>query len=243
MIVKSLYNGKNYFWVKIPRTGTVSYEQLFLKEFCSFENAIVHNHVPFFSEHKKCGAPKKIHGGFSVVRNPTTRFISAMKYLSKQWHRTEFPIHQKNTVRICEFCREVTVTPLEDNRDKHNFVKFFDNENTFYDLLYSTFDKNCELKPGVTLADAFQTKDPAFVKSMFITQTRFSYHPSVKIFKYENLPEFNSWVESFLGYDTSELKQMNSSKDGHLTIDVSTTKFKNLVKHLYYDDFKVFGYT
>jgi len=241
MIVKSLHNEKSYFWVKVPRTGTMSYEQLFFPELYSPENSVIHQHVPFFNMHKSCGNPKKISGGFSVVRDPIDRFISSVKYLSMKRNLFK-PKNKKNYIQICQFCGEVTVFPFKENTDMINFVDFLKDEKTFYDFIYSIFDKNCELKPGLNLYDSFQTKHTGLIESIFLTQTRLSYHPKVKIFKYENLSEFNSWIESFLGYDTTKLTQVNSSKEWSINIDVTTKKFKDLVRYLYHDDFQVFGY-
>lgn len=246
MIVTSLIDEKKYFWVKVPRTATHSYEKLFFPELHSDDKYVFHLHAPF-SDFKLAACKNKpnIEGGFSLIRHPIDKFISGLKYLKMK--REDVPPTTIN-VSVCEFCGEI-IEMKNDERFKTSyeenlkFVDFLKDENTFYDFMYSYFDKNCNPKYSYTLEDIFQTENVSFVKSMFVTQTKFAYHPKVKIFQYENLKEFNSWIESTLGYSTSNLGKINSSKNVTLNIDVTTQKFKDLVKYLFNDDFKIFGYT
>lgn len=254
MIITSVKNSSKYFWVKIPRTATTSYERLFFPDLTS-EDVVEHLHIPFYNKqnHIICPAPQKFVHGFSVVRHPVQRFISLIRHLNRS--RLKIPSLQdkKSLVNICQYCGEVTRTSLDDSEvlkkyitnvnSSRSFVNFLENEDVFYDFLYSTFYKNCELKNGLNLQEVFQTENHRLINAVFVTQVYMAYHPKVKIFRYENLPDFNSWIETTLGYNTSYLQNLNQTRGTHeVNIDVTTNKFKELVKYLFEDDFKLFGY-
>lgn len=243
MIVKSLLDNKTYFWVKVPRTATHSYEKIFFPTID--QTKIIHLHTPYSSlKESLCKNKPEVEYGFGVVRNPYLRFVSALKYI-KSKHKNLNEMDDIDTlISICQFCGETTIVDKQKylSSTDRNFVNFLENEEIFYDFAYSYLDKNCMLKSGYTWDTILQTESPGLVSTMFKTQTFFIYHPKVKIFKYENLEEFNTWIEHTLGYSTNTLGTLNSSKDTQLNIDVTTKKFKDLVRYLFHDDFKLFDY-
>lgn len=245
MIVSSLLNSEKYFWVKVPRTATQAYEKIF------FPNRDVntfypHYHLPYRQIVQYCGTPTPVVGGFTVIRHPLARFISALQYIQqKKNNRTELLKKIESYEKymdICEYCEKETVaekSSILKRIDGYEFPNFLTDENTFYDFIYDNFDKNCQYKNNV--GDVFGSG--SFVKSFFVTQTYFAYHPKVKTFQYENLSSFNNWISNTLGHDVLNLEKKNSAADVPLSIDTTTTKFKNLVQYLFHDDFKVFHYT
>lgn len=242
MIVNSLINNKNYFWVKVPRTATRSYEKLFFPEFNDTNTAVLHLHSPYYlSKQAQCKNKPEVVGGFGLVRNPYERFISSLRYLKLQRKKTTDIDNEYKVLYICEFCGQRSMVDRKMVFNT-NFIDFLQNETIFYDFIYSNFDKNCMLKSGLEREETFQADIISMVHSMFKTQTFFIYHPQVKIFKYENLQEFNTWIENTLGYPTRNLSKINSSKHVELNIDTTTKKFRDVVKYLFHDDFKLFGY-
>jgi hypothetical protein len=245
MIVTSKINLEKYFWVKVPRTATYSYEKLFFPEFYNNKTKLIHLHSPYFLLNTApCEDKPVVVGGFTVVRHPYSRFISALKYLKRKRKDVNVLNNISTFLSVCEFCGKENVLTKEDfyTTLDTNFLDFLENESMFYDFVYSYFDRNCMLKPGYSWENILQTENASRVHTMFNTQTYFAYHPKVKIFKYENLQEFNGWIENTLGVSTSNLTKDNSSDNMSLNIDVTTKKFKDLVKYLFHDDFKLFGY-
>jgi hypothetical protein len=246
MIVTSVIDFKKYFWVKVPRTATHSYEKIFFPEFTINNIIPIHSHAPYFSlQDARCENKVQVDGGFTVVRNPYDRFVSALKYLKKKRNSDLSKWDDAETIlSVCEFCGEQTIITKEqfDSSVDTDYIDFLENETIFYEFVYSYFDKNCILKPGCFWEDMLNTEAISVVPTMFKTQTFFAYHPQVKIFKYENLQEFNNWIESTLGISTSTLSTYNSTNDVELNINVTTNKFKDLVKYLFHDDFKLFDY-
>lgn len=149
--------------------------------------------------------------GISVVRHPFDKFVSGINNLYYSLSITEEKIYN-----------------------------FLESEDVFYDIIYSSLNKNC-IPKSVTLQD---TTNLLGSWAHFRTQVEYAYHPNVRIFRYENIEEFNIWIKNVLGYDIELLPKYNQSKkyDTIPTIDTTTTKFKELVEYLFYDDFKVFGY-
>lgn len=248
MIVTSCISEKKYFWVKVPRTATHSYQKLFFPELHLEDNFVHHTHAPFSSfSQSECVKKPQIEYGVSVVRNPYNRFISGLKYLNRKPDPSVETSRPLNITLICEFCGEVTFTTPEKfipSLTTPSYVyDWLQNEDTFYDFIYSHFEKNFMLKSGYTWEKIFDASNTTLVQSIVMPQIVFAYHPKVKVFPYENLSEFNHWIETTLGISTSKLTHENTSSHKTLNIDVSTKKFKDLVYYLYKDDFKVFGYS
>lgn len=245
MIVTSSVTGEKYFWVKVPRTGTHAYQRLFFPELHQDKTWIFHSHATFADfTRSMCVKKPHIERGVSVVRHPLQRFISGLKYLQMKY-RTYTP---QTFLYVCEFCgdtSEITKQQYQQHTGTPDVVlNFLQNEDMFYDFIYSYFDRNCVLKSGYTWEEVFQTENTGMVHAIFKSQMFFAYHPKVKIFQYENIHEFNAWIETALGISTIPLmKEVNTSTHQHLAIDVTTKKFQDLVRYLFRDDFKVFGYS
>jgi len=232
MIVTSKINDIEYFYIKIPRTATVSYERLF---FPDIEPLALHMHHLYY-EYKHMP-------GFTVIRNPVTRFISGLHQIRKLQLNPQLISDVTHTYDVKQ-----NKISFEDYKVRGtNFTDIFQSEDFFYDFFYTSFYKNCEPKCVVdynfltNLRLVFDT-DGRVIPAFFITQVRWAYFPQVQIFRYENLTEFNAWIEQELGYDTSTLKRLNASDGNGVGIDVTSNKFKELTKYLFYDDFKYFNY-
>jgi hypothetical protein len=245
MVIKSKITNKKYQWIRIPRTATISYSNLFFEEYnLNYPTGHTHYRYNQFARCDKCkDIPELNLEGFSLVRNPINRFISSLYFVAG---RKIIGMVPDKMYRLCEICKEYT---LIDNIEKHSpldFIEFYKDENTFYEFFYDNFNKNCEPKTGLDLHKIFDVNNISLISSFFQTQVYWAYHPKVKIFKYEEISKFNNWIEENLGYDTSKLTHINASRKKELSdvinVDFTTDKFKKLVKHLFYDDFRYFNY-
>jgi hypothetical protein len=251
MIIRSNVTEKKYQWIRVPRTATMAYSELFFSQ--------APTDIPNFHTHRKynefftCGAcinlEKMNLDAFTMVRNPVDRFVSSIYFIAARGQLYSSPDNiYKQVNKYCEICgniETVTVDPLADN-SPNNFFQFYKNEEIFYQFFYDSFDKNCKLKAGLDLYSVFDTSNISLIGSFLYTQVHWAYHPKVKIFKYEEIDKFNSWIEAALGYDTSRLTHINASRKKELSsiinIDFTTNEFKKLAKHLFYDDFRYFNY-
>jgi hypothetical protein len=251
MVIISKITDEKYQWIRVPRTATMAYSNLFLDKLYP-EISIYHTHNRYneFSTCEKCTNSEISNlKAFTLVRNPLDRFISSIYFMAS---RREAYINLNDipskSYKYCELCNNLTLLKLDRNKTKspNNFFEFYQNEKIFYDFFYDNFDKNCKLKIGNDLHSVFDTNSTSMVGSFFYTQVHWAYHPKVKIFKYEEIHKFNEWIENELGYDTSKLIHTNASRKKELknivNIDFTTDKFKKLVKHLFYDDFRYFDY-
>jgi len=236
-----ILNGKreNYIWVKIPRTGTVSYEKFFniYNKFPEHKDAF--DNVTHW--HHTYGQSIAVFGklpGVSVVRHPLSRFISSLKYMTL----TKMTCLEKGCIKR---------TPTNNMIcDAHQFVDFLSSTNECIKFLTENFTYNCCLKKYPTrtflqrhkLYEVLQVQDPQFVQSFFTTQVEFSYHPKVKNFRYEEIETFNEWIEEVLGYDTSLLTHDNSSQHVNINVDFNHPEFIKATEMLFYDDYKAFNY-
>ena len=272
MIIQSNLNNSKYFWVKVPRTATTSYFRWgFLKKILENNAPNLVNtiddrtvfwenlHLSYIDRKNVCNNNDidfENINGFSVVRNPYTRFISILENLFDHsvigQHNIEMLKQQSRELyhySICGGCYNINlmdvIVPSNSTQSiiygRGSFFNFI-KEDIFYDFIYSNFNKNCEKKYNCSNDDIFSIKDTSYLDSMFKTQMHWAYHPKVKIFKYENLSEFNNWLNTTLGYDFKNIPKINSNSHVKLPIDTTTKKFKQLVQYLFYDDFKAFGY-
>jgi hypothetical protein len=231
-------NGNKYIWIKVPKTATLSYERFFelYNENPAVTNVLgvpIHTHTSFLEY-------KKVYGSdipfVAVVRHPVERFVSSLKYLKK----------------LKDACKS-TPCPFGQRHHKcdvHGFKEFYTSTEICVEFLQQHFTYNCGLKnlPSVEegrryhLDKIFDVVDLNFISSFFITQTEFCYNPKTKIFRFENLSEFDTWIETELGYDVSRLEHLNDTKGVELNIDIEQPEFVKTVEMMFYDDFKAFNY-
>lgn len=216
MIITSLLSSEKYFWIKIPRTATVSYLNFFLKYYkgevkCNVHDPALgqlHTHYTYL---ELCNLYDTRLPGVTVVRHPLKRFVSGL--------------HQ---LKLLSEEKIIDVSFLQDMDSCVNFLTSF-------------FGKNCQ--NIVEYGDLFNTPESFFPKSFFQTQISYMYHPKVTWFKYENIQEFNSWIHNTLGYDTLQLTHENSSNKNVLNhLDFSDERFIKIAENMFYDDYKVLNY-
>jgi len=201
MIISSKITNEKWIWVKVPKTGTRAYLKMFYPEL----DSSLHFHFTF---HTLYDHHQRKHPGFTVIRHPRTRFISALKHLSQLDLLGNMP---SDTIE------------------------------NLTDFLFTNFDKNCV--PKHTLENIFSVDYLKYHESFFQTQVYWAYHPKVTWFKYENLQQFNKWIETRLGYDTTKLQQIGKTDKHHLNhLDFQHSAFQKVVQHLFQDDFTLFDY-
>jgi len=220
MIIRSKLNSNEYFYVMIPRTGTYSYSTLF---------DIKHNHIPYARRPEEA----KNISGVAVIRHPLDRFISSLYNLQYSIGVTYKSDTERKLKKVKTFQKAEVL--------KFETFNFMQTEEMFYDCVYSFLGKNCIPKGEKIFQEHLSMMGSS---SHFKTQVEYAYHPNVKLFRYENIGEFNNWIKNILGYDINLLTRINQSKmyNLNLPVDTTTTKFKELVKYLFHDDFKIFGY-
>lgn len=159
----------------------------------------------------------------SVVRNPVSRFKSIVYFLENL---------RPNTQSDVKLLWESTESCIS--------------------FLNKTFERNCELRgiPITSILVDMDISDSLSVKNLigatyscFKTQAEYAYHPKVKIFYYEELHKFIEWIDTALGYDTSNIGKINVSPEStNVKVDFNNPELIKTIENLYYIDYKVFGY-
>lgn len=222
MIIRSQKNQEKYYWVKIPRTGTVSFQMLFeLYGDCELEKDAKEGEHRHYYYKKLCEMYNETLPGVTVVRHPLTRFISILYYMVCS--HTYDPRHNEN----------------------YNIHHLWESTDSCVSFLNTWFDRNLELK-APSLSTFFTTNNIKHSKSynaFFTTQAQYAYHPKVKIFHFEKMYEFEHWIEDTLGFDVTKLEKTNTSCKNHkVGVDFTSPYFIKTIENLFYIDYKLFDY-
>jgi hypothetical protein len=221
MVLKSLVDNQEYFWIKVPRTATQSFGNFFTQYNDPEPDAVNGKHY-HYSYVELREMYNKVLPAVSVVRHPLSRFKSIMYYLADRFMNVDSDVNL--LWHSTESC-----------------VKF----------LNSTFDRNCHLKhgslPTIFIETGISNKDSVdyhgAISAFFKTQVFWAYHPKLKIFRYEKLEEFTDWIDTHLGYDINTIRKLNaSSNDGKVNVDFNNPEFVKTIENMYYIDYKLFGY-
>ena len=213
MIVSTVEN-KEYFWIKIPRTATYSYKELFKR----YNEVIEEKHI-HHSYLELCKKYDKKLPGFTVVRHPLNRFKSILYYLASRHKDTASDA--RKLWESTESCIELLNSYFQRNCQ----LKGISIQSIF-------LDTNTD--------DSIHSPITAFFK----TQVEYAYHPKVNIFYYERMDEFKNWIETTLKYDTTNTPIINSSCKTHtkVNVDFNNPDFIKTIENLYYVDYKAFNY-
>ena len=172
-----------------------------------------HTHSNYFYERDRYGELP----AFSVVRNPYDRFVSSVKHIYKQ-------------------------QLVNGTSGKYKFTIPFTDTKTLYTFFETNLKVLRDIDNNVEHKRIFQTEDLSFVKMFFRLQKNFVGYSQVKVFKYEELEEFNYWIQTELGLDTGKVSILNSSSEELSHINFSSDEFKELTYKLFEEDYKFFGY-
>lgn len=221
MIISSKINESKWIWIKIPKTGSRAYSKLLVPkgedEFIQNGKRLFHFHFTF--SHLYIHHQKK-YTGFTVVRHPVTRFISALNHLADLNFQCVIPNCINHPGKL----------PLN---SIDNLVEF----------IYDNFHKNCVPKNNKSFKEIFGVDHTAYYDSFFKTQVHWAYHPKMTWFYYENLSEFNTWLSKNLGINTTKIEKIGEIKEKHLEhLDFSNYNFVKMVEYLFYDDYKAYNY-
>lgn len=201
-------------YIKVPRTGTKAYTSLFDETF----RTELKNNKFYPQGHAPysalCTTLDSSVQYFSVVRNPVDRFVSSLRYMFER--RATDP-------RISFLIPHDTI---------HNMVSFF----------YENFDRNCVPK-GRTIPQILSSTNEWFVPTFFTMQKFFVSDSSIRVFKYENITEFNEWLTNNFTYDITKLETLDLIETDVLSnLDFTDPEFVQLAEHLFYEDFLSFNY-
>lgn len=234
MLVKSLINDEKYYWIRIPKTASQAYGRIISPYNTNPENTKLWYHVSY----PKCiSIFEQQLNGFTVVRHPKDRFKSAIRFMlfdtKKRYKLTsnQFPFDLSSIEQICDFFTQ-NIQKIQELRIDYN-----KNVTGMYKPSDTPENKIFEADSILTFEDIL------YRRVMFITQTEFAFYPNVQIFRYENLPEFNQWVETQLGYDLSRLTVINTVElEEDTTLDFDAPVFDELTRTLFAEDYINFGY-
>ena len=221
MVLTSLIDNQEYFWIKVPRTATQSFNKFFTQYNEPEPDTLdgKHYHSSYVELREMY---KKVLPAVSVVRHPLSRFKSIIYYLADRFMDVDSDVNL-----------------------------LWQSTESCVNFLNSTFNTNCHLKhgslPTIFTETNIRKQDSVnyhgAISAFFKTQVFWAYHPKLKIFHYERLEEFIDWIDTTLGYNINEIPKLNaSSNDGKVNVDFNNPDFVKTIENMYYIDYKLFGY-
>lgn len=206
MLVKSLVDGQEWIWVRIPKTATRAYRTVF-----QMAGDEPHSHLSYNEAIEKYGNVGK---AFSVIRNPVDRLKSGITHdvdeFKKIYPNRQYPSWMLDIELLC-------------------------------DVFFNILGENCQIRNKQ--AYYALSWEAGMMAEVLKTQASAVNHPEVKVFKYENLEEFNKWINNTLGLNASYV-EVNGASDyaKYNWLDFSNPRFTELCKLIYKEDYEVYKY-
>jgi len=227
MLITSKIDGTKWLWVNVPKTASTAVMRTFfpLKEINEQEHQ-TYNHLI------------DMHGSFdafTTVRNPITRFKSALN-------------HTLN-VCVCGKCT-ITETPV-DKMDVIHFlsdmIKLKSQRQDFFRAVYMNGESDYQRNVVESMVRRFYKyvipdsinclRVPAYVSQSFILE---GPQEKLRIFRYENLQDLSGFIQNRLGYEMDNT--IYRKYPNKLGVDFLDPTLLDLVHELYREDFTNFNY-
>jgi hypothetical protein len=219
MIVKSLIDNSDWIWIRIPKTATRAYRGILEVTEDS------HTHLSYQESIKIYGNVGK---AFSVIRNPVDRLKSGIIHDVDEF---------KNICRTIPYPEYQNISPNEDIP----YPNWMLDINVLCDVFFEALDENCKVKNEEVYKKIVW--EAGMMAEVLKTQASAVNYPEVKVFRYENLDQFNGWIEGTLGRSTKDLKKDGASDyEKYNWLDFTNPRFTELCKMIYKEDYEVYGY-
>ena len=219
MIVKSLIDNSDWIWIRIPKTATRAYRSIFDAD------DEEHRH---YSYRESIDVYGDVGRAFSVIRNPVDRLKSGITHDIDEFKR---------------ICREIPY-PEYQNVPLTEDIPYPDwmlDSDVLCDVFFEAVGENCKVK-NQKVYDKLMW-EAGMMAEVLKTQVSAVNYPEVKVFRFENLNEFNTWIESSLGRSTRDLQKSGvSDYEKYNWLDFSNPRFTELCKLIYKEDYEVYGY-
>lgn len=227
MLVTSKIDRKKWLWVNVPKTASTAVMRTFFPSMeVNEQNHQTYNHLI------------EMYGSFdafTTVRNPITRFKSALNH----------------TLNVCT-CGQCKITDRQvDKIDVIHFLsdmlKLKSQRKDFFRAVYMNGESDYELNVARSMTKRFSKyittgsniclRVPAYVSQTFILD---GPQEKLRIFRYENLQELSGFIKNTLGYDMNNT--IYRKYPNKLGVDFLDPTLLDLLHELYREDFTNFNY-
>jgi hypothetical protein len=227
MLITSKIDQKQWLWINVPKTASTAVMRTF------FPSMAVNN-----QEHQIYNHLIRMYGqldAFTTVRNPITRFKSALN-------------HTFN-VCVCKRCKIIDkpVDKIDIIHFVSDMLKLKGQREDFFRAVYMNGESDYELNVARSMQKRFNKyltsngiqclRIPAYVSQTFILN---GPQENIRIFKYENLQELSGFIKNTLGYDMDNT--LYRQYPDKLGVDFLDPTLLDLIHELYREDFDNFNY-
>jgi len=227
MLIQSKIEDKQWLWVNVPKTASTAV----MRTFFPYIEINEQNHQTYNHLIKMYGS----FDAFTTIRNPITRFKSALNH----------------TLNVC-VCGECKITDrFIEKMDVIYFLsdmlKLKSQRKDFFRAVYMNGESDYEMNVARIMAKRFSKniisngilclRIPAYVSQTFMLQ---GPQEKLRIFKYENLQELSGFIKNSLGYDMDNT--VYRKYPNKLGVDFLDPTLLDLINELYREDFTNFNY-
>ena len=227
MLITSKIDGKKWLWINVPKTASTAVMRTF------FPSMEVNQ-----QEHQTYKHLIQMHGSFdafTTVRNPITRFKSALN-------------HTLN-VCVCGRCK-ISDSPV----DKIDVIYFLSDmlklksqRSDFFRAVYMNGESDYQMNVAKIMEHRFRQylvpsgvnclRIPAYVSQTFILD---GPQDKLHIFQYENLQNLSEFIQNKLGYTFNNI--IYRKYTDKLGVDFLDPTLLDLLHELYREDYDNFNY-
>lgn len=232
MLVESKIDKSKWLWINIPKTASTLVRNAIFNNANEMEGQVHFTYLENVEIHGK-------HTGFTVVRDPMTRFISGLNHVFSECTCGKcllFYDRPPQTEEVIKFLNDIVTL----SKHIHNFhYKTYYNG---YDLLWMNIVKS--LQKHCIKSKIIYDPVNCVMWSFILPQYLYLDGMEVRdyIFRYEDLSTCANFVKNTLGYQIDTEKKIRVYPYKLQNVDFSSTEIKKLIYEYYQEDYKQLNY-
>lgn len=232
MLVESKVDNSKWLWINIPKTASTL-----------IGNALFnHENSEGRQDHYTYTENVEMHGkytGFTVVRNPITRFISGLNHVFSHCSCKmciTFPENPPNTNQVIKFLKEIV--DLSKSIDNFHYKTYYNGSDLLWLELVKSLQKN--FINNKIIMDPENCVMWSFILPQYLYLDKMEVRDY--IFRYEELSTCTQFIENRLGCKVDTSLRPRSFEYVLQNVDFNNTEIQKLLHAYYEEDFKQLNY-
>lgn len=232
MLVTSTIDNSKWLWINIPKTASTLIRNAILNNVNEMEGQV---HYTYLENVELYGR----HTGFTVVRDPMTRFISGLNHVFSECACGKCILlydRPPKTEEIIQFLNDIVT--LSKNINNFHYKTYYNGHDLLWMDIVKSLQKYC-IKSKVIY-------DPVNCVMWSFILPQYLYLDGMEvrdyIFRYEDLKACAKFVDNTLGYKVNLQKRVRNYSYKLNDVDFDSVELKELIYQYYEEDYKQLNY-